>query len=359
MYTLFLYNSILILCFIFSYIAEKGSTAKLRLFARFIVFLVLLIPAALRYETGTDYGAYVRMFFSDTKLAAKEPLWMFLNKFVASLNLSVQWIFVFAAILIYYPICFKLERKHYCLSIVLYVILGFYFKSYNGLRQMIAVSFVLWAIIDIEKKKYIKPIFLLVIGYFFHTSVLFVFPCLLLSKIKLKGKIFPFFVLLLGCMLIIKLNFLEIAFKLLSIMGSHYARFEGGKYAEKMELGTGVGVILKLGFTILACFFYGKILSKEPQKQVALNLTIVYVWTYLLAAQFVIMGRLRDLFIFIPLIISGYAVEYAGKYKKIIKVILVVVTLILFEYDIPKQTRDNFSNSTYPYYSIFYKGEIK
>ena len=143
MLTYFLYNSILLICFAFSYIAEKGNTEKLRFGARCVVFLALVLPAALRYETGTDYGNYVNLFTRMNTTTDIEVGWKYLNLLVKNCGLSVQWIFFITAVLIYYPICFVVERRHFCITIILCIILGFYFKSYNTLRQLIAVSFVL------------------------------------------------------------------------------------------------------------------------------------------------------------------------------------------------------------------------
>ena len=350
---------ILLICFASSYIAEKGNTATLRLFARWIVFLCLVLPAALRYETGTDYGNYVDIFLRMDSSTDYEIGWKYLNLIIKNYGLSVQWIFVISAILIYYPICFKLNRKHFCISIVLYIILGFYFKSYNTLRQSIAVSFVLWAIIDIEKKKYVRSVLLILVGYLFHISVLFILPCLLISQIKLKGKWFPFAVLVVGLFLIIKVNVLEIVFNVLALASHDFARYAGTWYANKMVIGTGLGILISLGSVALSCFFYSRIVTLYPSKKNVLNLTIIYIWTYFLAAQYIIFGRLRDLFIFVPLLISGYAFEVARKYRIIIQIVLIILTILLFEYDISQQTRDTFSNEIYPYYSIFYNGEIK
>lgn len=359
MLTYFLYNSILLICFAFSYIAEKGNTEKLRFGARCVVFLALVLPAALRYETGTDYGSYVNLFTKMNNTTDIEVGWKYLNLLVKNCGLSVQWIFFITAVFIYYPICFVVERKHFCITIILYILFGFYFKSYNGLRQLIAVSFVLWAIVDVEKKKYVQSIILLFVGYLFHISVLFVLPCLLISKIRLKGRFLPFVVLSLGIVLILKVNVLEIALEFLTLVGHDFARFAGTWYTDKMEIGTGLGIFLRLALVILACLVYKKIVHKYPQKKIVLNLTIIYIWTYFLAAQFIILGRLRDLFTFVPLLVCGYAVEMSGKYKQIVKVGYFVLLLVLFEYDIVRQTRDTFSNSIYPYYSIFYQGVIQ
>lgn len=358
--TYLLYNFILIFVFTFSYLAEHLDNRDFRFFSRIIVFLTLTIPASLRYETGTDYGNYVLMFYSNASLRRHEFLWRSLNFFIRdTLGLSVQWLFVFSSILIYYPICFKIKRKGYCLSVCLYLILTFYFKSYNILRQMVAVSFILWAFIRFEDKKYIKAIILFVIAYLFHKSTILILPVFLISYIKIPGKFLPPIILFLGFVIILKVNVLVIALDILAKLGSRYARFAKSQFfTSRSKLGTGLGVLVKLSFSILSIVLYSRIEKKNPEKRQILNFSLVYFFSYILAAQFIILGRVRDLFIFVPLLVSANAINVCGKYRKIVLLMLLSLNILLFEKDIGKQTRDTFSNSIYPYYSIFYEGEI-
>lgn len=360
MITYFLYNIILIGSGINAYLAEKLDSKYMRIICRFFVFLFLTIPSSLRYYTGTDYGNYILLFNDFARLERREILWRYLNYFVKFFDLPVQYIFVFSAILIYFPICFKIHRKHYCISIILYTVFMFYFKSYNGIRQMIAVSFILWAFIEFEKKKYGKTLILLIIALGFHNSAIIIFPTFFLTFITIKGKRLPFIIIVMLFLICIRVNTLEIILSILSLVGSKYARYARSSfYTSKMPIGSGLGVTARLLFPLLTIFFYYRIRQLYPRKKILLNLSFVYIISYVMAAQYVILGRLRDVFIFVPLLISGVAIEAAGKYRKIVLLSLLALNTLLFEIDIKGHTRDTFSNSIYPYYSIFYKGEIK
>ncbi len=358
--TYLLYNSILIFVAFFSFLAEKIDNKYARGWCRFFVFLVLFIPAALRYQTGTDYNNYIKMFYSSSSLSHHELLWRLLNLFVRDNNLNVQWLFVFSAILIYWPICFSLNRENYSISMVLYVLLTFYFKSYNILRQMIAVSFILCVIINYEKKKWLLCIIYFFIAYNFHSSAILYVPLFFICLLNIKNKYIPFLFLIFGILFILKFNVLRIALTLLIRFGLKYARYiNKPQYLIKTPVGTGLGIFAKLLFSILPVFFYAEIKQKYPQKKIALNLSIIYIFSYFLASQFIILGRVRDLLIISPLLIAGYGIKATGKYKKIILLGFLFINLLLFEKDIGKQTREVFSNSIYPYYSIFYEGVIK
>lgn len=360
MFSYFLYNFILVGCFVFSYLAEKLNSKYLRLISRFIVFLFLTIPASLRYYTGADYGSYVKFFYNSQSLSKCEILWIFLNKIVIFLNLPVQFIFVFSAILIYYPICFKLKRKYYCLSIVLYIILFYYFKSYNILRQMIAVSFILWALIKFESKNYIKSLILYLIAIGFHNSAIILLPCFFVSFIKIKGKRLPFILLFLILILCLRFNFLNIMFSLLSKLGSRYSKYANSKkFMSQLKINSGLGVLSRLFFPIFAIIFYKKLKNKYSSNIYLLNFSYILILTTILGIKVIILGRIRELFIFVPLLLAGLVLEEFGKYRKIAMLLILSINLLQFEMDIRKSNKYNFSNIIYPYYSIFYEGEIK
>lgn len=358
--TYLLYNTVLVFVAVFSFLAEKANKKTARLGFRFIVFLVLFFPAALRYKTGTDYDNYINMFYNTASLYNHEFLWRLLNEFVRVANLRVQWIFVFSAILIYWPICFGLSRNNYSISLVLYVVLTFYFKSFNILRQMIAVSFILCSIVSYERKKWLKAFIYFIVAYNFHSSTLLFIPVFIICSLNIKSKYLPCVLLMIGIVFIIKFNVLQIALLLLLKFGLKYARYiNKTQYLVKTSIGTGLGVFSKLLFSILPVFLYSKIKQNNPEKKIALNLSIIYIFSYLLAAQFIILGRIRDLLIMSPLLISGNGVKATGKYRKLCLMCLLAINIFLFEKDIGRQTRDVFSNSIYPYYSIFYEGIIK
>ena len=167
-------------------------------------------------------------------------------------------------------------------------------------------------------------------------------------------------ILILGILFMIKFNVLRIALTVLISFGSKYAKYiRKSQYLGRTAIGTGLGIFAILLFSILPVFVYSKIKKDNPEKKVALNLSIIYIFSYFLAAQFIILGRVRDLLILSPLIIAGYGIKAAGKYRKVLLLCFLCINILLFEKDIGKQTRNVFSNSIYPYYSIFYKGTVK
>lgn len=355
MFTYFLYNFILVVCSFFAYYAEHDKMRFIRVASRVIVFLALFLPAALRYETGTDYGSYVDIFYKTTP-GSQEYSWYLLNSFIRNLGLSVQWVFVFSSFLIYFPICFFTKRTNFFYLIFLYIILFFYFKSFNTIRQCIAVSFIISSISFYEKKNLLLSILFALLAYSFHVSAALFLGTLLFGFIKYKSEKIPLVLCCIGIAFLISFNVLQLALSLLSSFGFKYAVYlNKPEFLEKMALGSGLGVLVSLLPSFYFIFKTKQINKQYGNKSLYVTLSIVYILSYFVAVQFVIMGRVRDIFTFVPVLTGGYAFGAKGKYRKLIVIVICFLLILVFEKNIYMQTRDAFSNSIYPYYSIFSK----
>lgn len=354
MFTYFIYITVLTLSCSFAYLAEKGNTASFRLCSRIALFLTLFIPASIRYGVGADYYNYIGIF-RNIDAAPQEIGWIALNKLISLLGLSEQFVFVFSAFLIYFPICFVIKRKDIFLAVLFYIVLLFYFKSYNTLRQAIAVSFIICSVTNFEEKNILKTIFWLVLACMFHISAVLMFPLLILQSIRIKRRSLLIILTLLGVLFIVRYNVLTIALSLAEKAGFRYARYANTLYAEKTTLGTGIGVLLRLVLPLLTIFMGSSITKRDTSKTLMVNLSLVYVFSYILAAQFIILGRIRDLFVFVPILIISSTISAAGKYKKVIALCLIILNTFLFLYDIKYQTWDRFSTRVNPYQTIFSK----
>ncbi len=365
-----IYNSILIIACSFAYLAEHGN-AKLsrlfsrpvvflsqkipfasrlgnerhfRLFCRLIVFLALWIPASLRYGILRDYFNYVYIFNNiDIYTGKLEIGWVLLNKAIRFVRLPSQWVFVFSSLLVYFPVCFFIKRKNFFYCILFYIIFGMYFSSFNIIRQMIAVSFLIGAVTALEFKKNMRFFIWIALASLFHQSALFVLPFFPLKYVKFKKNIIPILITIIGVFLLFKVDILEITFSIAEKLKSKYAAYRIAEYGiRRRELSTGLGVLVKMLPSLFIVFMLPRITKKYPRKAFTANLSIMFVFLSVLSAQYVVMGRVRDVFIFVPMLVTGFAIQAAGKkYKKIVAIVLISSSMLLFEKDLPR------------YYSIF------
>lgn len=355
--TYFLYNSILIIAVSFAYLAEHEKTAKGRLFSRVVVFIALFIPSALRYNTGTDYFSYVNIFENLNSYSQSiEKGFYVLNVLIKKLGLETQWVFVFSALLIYFPISFFTGRDNFFCLIFVYLTIGFYFKSYNTLRQYISVSFVISAIFFFRRNHSFLALIDLLLAFAFHFSSILLIPFIVLYPLKYKNNILPIFLMIAGVVVLMAFNVFQMILDILSVLGFQYARYASSSfYTSKVQLGTGLGMLIKIFPCILTVFVTKRLVSKSEGKSFSVTANMIFLFSYILAAQFIILGRVRDFFVFIPLLYWGDTLNIKNKYSKIFRIGYFFLLVILFEHDIRIQTRDVFSNSIYPYISIFEK----
>ncbi len=161
-------------------------------------FLILLSFVGLRFNVGTDYQNYIREYNTISQISWEELPTLRMELLVATLFkiLSyVLWdarlIFVVLGFLALYPIykANKLyEYKYLAYSVLIYCVLFLPF-SLNGMRQGVAMSFILLSMTYLMKEKKILGIVCLILACLFHTSALIVAPYLLLLLIKKFKKI--------------------------------------------------------------------------------------------------------------------------------------------------------------------------
>lgn len=200
------------------YFASK-SKSKIWIFLSFI-FPIFFI--GLRYNVGTDYKNYSKIFDIIKSIDNIKDLLDFnweigaklLFKIVSLLFDDNKIIFVFIALLTIYPIyrCNKMfNYKYLVLSMLIFNTIYMPFCM-NGMRQGIAMSCILYSIVLAINEKKIKSILWLLIAISFHSSAFIVAPYLLvnfLDKSNNKNKSSKYTIYLTIIMSIIVLIFLK------------------------------------------------------------------------------------------------------------------------------------------------------
>ena len=141
MFTYLIYNMILVLSFLSAYLAEFSKTKFQRIVCRIVLFNILFIPAAIRYNVGTDYPNYVDYFNSVYGNDVNEYGFYVLTVFLRNIGLPVHSLFVASSFLSYFPLLF-LSRRSYSIKILFYVLL-LYLISLSAIRNAISISIVL------------------------------------------------------------------------------------------------------------------------------------------------------------------------------------------------------------------------
>lgn len=171
---------------------EDYMSAWQRIIILISIGIALTCISAFKPMTTADASNYEFFFYNndDTLIEiSTEPTFIYLSRFYLSLGFSITAIF-FTYALIAIPLKLTLLWKmtpFAFTSMIVYV--GIYYPLHDvvQIRCGVAVAFLLWAIIPLAKRQYLKAAALLTIATLFHYSSLGFLPILLLGNIKV-GK---------------------------------------------------------------------------------------------------------------------------------------------------------------------------
>lgn len=338
---IYIFSGILAFCY-----SKTKNKFAMSIF-RTLCFLTLTVPAAVRYNIGTDYENYKRIIlngFRNHRYALFEIGWTPILSFMDKFNIDIQCFFVFASLVTYICLFYVVERKYFFIAIPIYVCLP-YLESYSLIRQTMAVAIFLVAIKWFSENKYFKSILTAVFAVLFHKSVLLL--CLILPLSKLKWKCFSprrnvflvgiIFILFFVCD-ITKI----VVDKLLSF--TPYAGYISSSFFRKTEMGTGLGLWLRITVCFVLVFItsrkmrenvYKNIYSKAVSVHSNLYKTVCLfefcqIVFYLMSAEIHIFNRLPNLLSpFFPIAALCMA-KSKSKYRKLGILFMYFVFFILF-----------------------------
>jgi len=176
-----IYIGTLLVLLLFSFLELRGDfSLRQEKVIRYILFLLLVLQAGLRWETGTDWYSYFDNFNYTNEVtdvifaiqAGVEPGYGFFVLFIKQLTQSYS-VFLVIHALIYYFLIFSANKK---LSPFPYISLIVFYASTLGFlgsnRQLIALAICLYALQYVLEKKAIKFFLLIGLAFLFHTTAI-------------------------------------------------------------------------------------------------------------------------------------------------------------------------------------------
>lgn len=213
------------------------------------LFLLSIFAGIRSSKVGTDTAAYTALFQmnfdpkyyefnSDVEIGYQYFEYALLN-----LTHSYYWLFFVTAFFIFY--CYfriiKKFSKDYILSVFLFITMGIYTFSFNGLRQGIAMAIFSLSLPYLIEKKIINYFVFCILASLIHISALFMIPFYFLVNLNIR--------------LIYKLG---VAF-LFSIISSQlivqYFAEKNKRYEGYAELSDDAGGLFLLGFYFVILIF--------------------------------------------------------------------------------------------------------
>ncbi len=152
--------------------------ALLRRTALVLLALILIVPAALRQETGNDYLRYVE-FFHLASIDSYVPTEAGFNLLVKALYLLCgyeNYLLIFGVFSVWtignLLLVVWRQAEDFTFSFFLFMMFGYYFQSFNTVRYYLALSITLLAMICILRKQYVGFMLLVLFAALFHKSAL-------------------------------------------------------------------------------------------------------------------------------------------------------------------------------------------
>ena len=160
--------------------------------AVFFLGLVLILVAGLRYYVGTDFGAYYINSSSylltdlwDRIVALNEPgivlLSLIGNAFIRNDQTLIFVCSLFTIILFVFTI-FK-RSPTFTVSMLLFLFLGVWHGSFNGIRQYLAAAIIFAGFNYIIERKFFRYLLIILLAFLFHkTALVMIVPYFILNR---------------------------------------------------------------------------------------------------------------------------------------------------------------------------------
>lgn len=354
--TFFIYNIILVFSCSFAFLAENQRNRRKELFCRFVVFLVLWLPASIRYNIGTDYSPNVEVYENISFFQENiEPAYFYIIQALRYIEADVQWLFVVSGFLIYFPICFRLPQKGYFMMITMYA-LTLYLASYSLVRQSIAISFIVCATISLLEKKNLFYFFYILLASSFHYSALLMFLFYFVRYLKYNRCIFLCIVTV-GIIGIVLMDFSSIIMNSDLFLNSSYGHYTNSSFNRDTEIeGTGLAFLCRCMIPCLAFGYIQEINKLGKEYNFIIGMSIILLFSLCLGFQIHIFNRLVNLVNYILFIDLGiYYLCSVGLRKKSLLFILFCFFFIFQREIVSQQSGKNMGLGISPYKSVLFK----
>lgn len=150
-----------------------------------LVAIVLIFVAGFRYYVGSDYGGYFKGFghyaasFWSSLKELNEPGIAFVAKivsFFSSNGMTFVFVCSFITIVLFLSTIYK-NTDMLLLATLLYIFMGCWHGSFNGVRQYLAAAIIFSGVKFIKTRQFWKYALIVFIAFLFHASaIIMIFP---------------------------------------------------------------------------------------------------------------------------------------------------------------------------------------
>lgn len=300
-------------------------------------FTVLFCVAAFRDGVGRDYESYANAFVSSSEgtLTQSQKNWLSVGYRILSQVVSTfcgdNYVIMFAVVsfitlLFFYKAIYRLSCD-WTLSLYLIICFCLYYQSFNQMRQMLALSISIYALVHLRDERIGRYVIWILIAASIHTSAVVMLLLVLVGKWNITLKTVFIY---LSTAAISYLGF-ELIIYLVSFTnyGQTYLGWE--KYDTSFELSSVLNLFVRMAI-LCACLFVSKdVINRVPYAKVLYNCALICTVLQVITLQSYLFGRVTTYFFtayifLIPEVISAYEKKMVKRNRVLIK----MITYILF-----------------------------
>ena len=339
-----------IICCLLAFLHDKLNNKIDKSFVYCFLFFIVFSFMGLRYGVGQDYFyTYVPSFQKISIYGYDSNVeygWNLLNKFCSFIFDDYSFMFIVTAFI--FVLFIFLSIKEYCtkimLPIIIFIIGGYYFYSFNVMRQCITISMFIYSLKFAREKKIIAYMLINLIGASFHKSGYIYLPLYFVLNKNFDNRLYLILFLL---VLFLRFNIVEYISKLL--IGTKYENYLTGYYANTTSDSLTVSQIINIFMFALYTFL--------PRKDKIDKNGIIFKNVHFLGVVFTtfigiipLMFRMTTIFYLIQFISVPYFYKHhvKSKYKIIVLGLIAGIYVLLFT-----NTLINNGNGIIPYKFIW------
>lgn len=340
-----------------SYNEELYELKKYRIVIDVFFFLWLIILLLRSELIGADLPVYKYHFnnfsafswnevLNNLSAGDREPAYYIICKVISFFTKKFRAIMVITALIAIIPI-WKLYRengKSAFLIIVLFLNIAPFSMYFSGLRQVMAMAFVVPCYYCCKSKKIIKFIVTVFIAYFFHKSSFILLAMYPIYHIKWRKKIHLLYLIpIVGLVYIFSTS---IFMNLLLLMNDKYI----DRYADGIKATGAYAVLLLLFMLMIYCFFIVDETKLDSDTIGLRNLLVFAVFLQIFSGVHTIAMRMNYYFLlFIPLLIDRVIQAGNEKEQKLLQLSKICMVVFFTVYYFIKAYTDADILNVYPY----------
>lgn len=325
--------------------------------AFYLCMLILCFLASFRSSiVGNDTQSYIYIFEQSADYLANgsrfEIGYVYFNYLLSKITSEPQYVFIICSLVIYYSysrFIWKYSKMPW-LSLLLFFLLTFG-STVNIMRQMLAISILLWSVDFVIQKKPLLFVATIALATLFHNTAFLFAPIWLLSKLQLNRRTALLMTVIALTMYVGFAGLLNYAFGYLSM----YEYYSEGKYFEgEVRLASMIQLLISLGVSVFGYLAYQrnnnvqwKLSDEGMSYKLLLLMQFIATVIFFLCLRVNLLDRIALYYSTFSIINIANAISLYPNYRR--KSLAMTVLIFLLVYNSTIMTLRPEWNRVYPY----------